>query len=280
MRPVVHRITAGIAAALAGTVLAPNPASAATACAPDPYEVDSVATAAPLAVGVTVGRAICQAPTPQPRTESPRDEDYFAFTATGGTAYTVEIVSVGAALANDAYDRGGLEIGVSRLDADGGTTTIEQNFRPNGDRVITPVLSAGRYIVFAGTSDSQVYPETNTIDVRTVQGDAGVYSVRLTESAPAPEIASLTLSSPTVKGGRSLTASYTLTAPAPAGGMYVDVSSTYLYNATPGKTFAPAGATRVSFPIVTRASSSDLRVTLTASARVGATRSAELTVRR
>jgi hypothetical protein len=62
--------------------------------------------------------------------------------------------------------------------------------------------------------------------------------------------------------------------------MYVDVDSTYVYNATPGVTFAPAGATRVTFPITTRASSTDLRVTLTASARVGATRSTQLTVRR
>jgi hypothetical protein len=281
MRPAAYRIPAVLTAAvLAGSMLTPSPASAALVCAPDPYETGAETTAAPLTVGATVSRAICQSPIRQPGSDFARDQDHFAFTATGGTAYTVEAVDVGSALTNDAYDRGGLEIGVSRLDPDGTTTTIEQNWRPNGDRVITPVLPAGRYLVYAATSDTQVYPETNTIDVKTVQGDAGRYGVRLTESAPPPEIAAFTLSSATVKGGKSLTGTYTLTAPAPAGGMYVDVDSTYVYNATPGITFAPAGATKVSFTITTRASSTDLRVTLTAWARVGATRSVDLTVRR
>jgi hypothetical protein len=282
VRPIAFRIPAVLAAAvLAGTVLTPGAASAAAlSCAPDPYEVDTQATAAPLAVGATVHRAICQSPVPQPGTTSKIDGDYFAFTATGGTAYTVEVVDVGSALVNDAFDLGGLGVGLWRQDVDGTSAGVEQIRPPNGDRVITPVLPAGRYIVHAGTRDTQIYPETNTIDVKTVQGDAGRYGVRLTESAPAPEIASFTLSSASVKGGKSLTGTYTLTAPAPTGGMYVDVDSTYVYNATPGRTFAPAGATRVSFPISTRASSTDLQVTLTASARVGATRSASLTVRR
>jgi hypothetical protein len=265
---------------LAGSLLTAGPAQAAVACAPDPYEKDSVATASPLAVGATTTRAICQEPTPQPRTESPVDEDYFVFTAAGDKAYTVEAVDVGAALANDAYDRGGLELRVSRLEPDGRTSTIEQNRRPNGDRVITPVLPPGRYVVFASTGDYQVYPETNTMDVKTVQGSEGIYGVRLTESAPPPVVTSFTLSSSTVRGGGSVTGTYTLSAPAPAGGMYVDVKSSNAYNAYPRSAFAPAGATRVMFSITTRSSSTDLRVTLTAWARVGAAKSVVLTVSR
>jgi hypothetical protein len=272
------------AAALSGLLLAElvalaSPAQAALACAPDPYEQDSYATAAPLSVGETATRAICQSPPPQPGTESKRDDDYFAFTATGDSAYTVEAVDVGAALVNDAGDRGGLELGVRRLNADGSTTVIEQNRQANGDRVVTPVLPAGEYLVFAYTNAYQVYSETNTMDVKTVQGDEGVYGVRLTESAPAPVVTSFTVSSSTIRDGGSITGTYTLSAPAPSGGMYVDVKSSSIYHAYPGPTYAPTGATRVSFKITGRNSSSDVRVTLTAWARVGAPRSVVVTVK-
>jgi hypothetical protein len=282
MRLVPSRLPAVLCTALlaAGLVLTATPASAELVCAPDPYEKDTVATAAPLTVGATTARAICQEPTPQPRTESPRDQDYFVFTATGDKAYTVEAVDVGAALANDEFDRGGLQLGVSRLDADGTTTTIEQNRQLNGDRVVTAVLPAGRYVVLAYTGDTQVYPESNTMDVKTVQGSEGRYGVRLSEGAPAPVITSFTLSSSSVKGGRSVTGTYTLSAPAPAGGMVVDVTSSHVHTAYPGSAYAPAGATRVSFPITTARTSSDVRVTFTASARVGDAKSVVLTVRR
>ena len=77
-----------------------------------------------------------------------------------------------------------------------------------------------------------------------------------------------------------MTGTYTLSAPAPEGGMYVDVKSSNVYAAYPRSAFAPAGATRVSFAITTRSTSTDLRVTFTAWARVGAVPSAVLTVTR
>ena len=281
MRSTLSRTAAALSGVLlAGLVSTASPAQAALACAPDPYEQDSYATAAPLTVGATTTRAICQSPTPQPGAASKRDDDYFAFTATGDTAYTVQAVDVGAALVNDANDRGGLELAVRRLNADGTTTVIEQNRQANGDRVITPVLPAGSYVVFAYTNATQVYPATNTMDVKTVQGSEGRYGVRLTESAPPPVVTSFTLSSSTVRDGDSVTGTYTLSAPAPSGGMYVDVKSSSIYNAYPGPTYAPAGATRVSFKITGRNNSADVRVTLTAWARVGATKSVVLTVRR
>jgi hypothetical protein len=281
--PISYRLPvlpAVLALGLLAGLVAGTPAHAASACAADPFEKDSAVTAAPLTVGTTTTRAICQAPTPQPRTESPWDQDYFVFSATGNSAYTVQAVDVGAALTNDAFDRGGLGLGVSRLNADGTTTSVEQNRHLNGDRVITAILPAGRYVVLAYTGDTQIYPETNTMDVKTVQGSAGLYGVRLTESAAAPVVTSFTLSSATVRGGGTVTGSYTLSAPAPSGGMLVDVQSSHVYNAYPSATYAPAGATRVSFPITARSSSTDLRVTLTASARVGAAKSVVLTVRR
>lgn len=280
MRAVSLRLPAVLSAALIATCTFAIPAHAALACAPDAYEKDTAATAAPLTVGGTTTRAICQEPTPQPRTESAQDQDYFAFTATGSTAYTVQAVDVGAALANDAYDRGGLGLGLWRLGADGRLTSVEQNRAPNGDRIITAVLPAGKYVVHAATNEQQVYPESNTMDVKTVQGTEGRYGVRLTESAPAPVITSFTLSSSSVRSGQSLTATYTLSAPAPAGGMYVDVKSSNVYTVYPGSAFAPAGATRVTVPITVRRTSTDLQVTLTAWAMVGPAKSVVLTVRR
>jgi hypothetical protein len=265
---------------IAGLTSPASPANAALACGPDPYEQDSYAAAAPLTVDATTTRAICQSPTPQPGAQSKRDDDYFGFTATGDNADPVQAVDVGAALVNDAYDRGGLELAVRRLNADGSTTVIEQNRQPNGDRVTTPVLPAGTYLVFANTNATQVYPETNTMDVKTVQGSEGTYGVQLTESAPPPAVTSFTLSSSTVRDGSSVTGTYTLSAPAPSGGMYVDVTSSSIYHAYPGPTYAPAGADRVSFRITGRNRSGDVRVTLTAWARTGASKSVVLTVRR
>jgi hypothetical protein len=262
-------------------VLPVSAAHAALSCAPDHYEKDTATTAAPLSVGTTTTRAICQGPTPQPRTSNPRDEDFFVFTASGTKAYTIQAVNVGTALANDAYDRGGLQLALTRLNADGTMTSVEQNRAMNGDRVITPVLPAGSYVVRAITNDMQVYQPSNTMDLKTVQGQEGSYGVQLTESAPAPVVTAVSLSSSSVKGGTTVTGTYTLSAPAPAGGMVVDVKSSHVYNAWPGPTFAPAGATQVSFKISTRASSaSDLNVTLTAWARVGATKSVTLRVAR
>jgi hypothetical protein len=62
--------------------------------------------------------------------------------------------------------------------------------------------------------------------------------------------------------------------------MYVDVKSSSIYNAYPGPTYAPAGATRVSFRITGRNRSGDVRVTLTAWARAGEPQSVVVTVRR
>jgi hypothetical protein len=280
VRAVPLRLPAVVSAALIAAVSFAIPAHAALACAPDSYEKDTAATAAPLAVGGTTTRAICQEPTPQPRTESAQDQDWFAFTASGATAYTVQAVDVGAALANDAYDRGGLELGLWRLGADGTTTTVEQNRAPNGDRIITAVLPAGRYVVHAATGEQQVYPATNTMDVKTVQGSEGRYGVRLTESAPAPVITSWALSSSTVRSGSSVTATYTLSSPAPSGGMYVDVRSSNINAVYPGSAFAPAGATRVTVPITVRKTSTDQQVTLTAWALTGPAKSVVLSVRR
>jgi hypothetical protein len=276
------RLSATLLAGVLTSVVVPvTGAQAALSCAPDPYETDTVATAAPLPLRTTVTRAICQEPTPEPRTSSPRDDDYFVFTASGTTAYTIRALEVGAALANDQFDRGGIQLGLSKLNADGSTTSVEQNRRMNGDRVITPVLPAGKYLVRANTSDMQVYEETNTMDVKTVQGAEGSYGVRVTASAPAPVVTGVTLSSNTVKGGGTVTGTYTLSAPAPAGGMLVDITSSHVFNAWPGTTFAPAGATQVRFMVSTRSSSvGDLDVALTAWARVGDRKSVTLRVTR
>src|SRR3712207_5807943 len=91
------------ASLLAITVLAaPARAAVPAGCALDAWEPDgdfgfSASIAAPVTVGGTVTRAICQAPNPFPRTSAGQDFDFFRFTATGGKAYTGEITAAGAA---------------------------------------------------------------------------------------------------------------------------------------------------------------------------------------
>jgi hypothetical protein len=269
-------VAAGLLAALAVSVA---PAHAAVLCGPDPFEDDTAATAAPIAVGETVTRAICQEPA-SPEAAGGPDRDYFVFTATGDKAYTIEAVDVGAALANDAFDRGGLRLGLWGLNPDGATTAVQQNLSPNGDRIISGILPAGPYVVTAATYDTQIYPETNTMDIKTVQGSEGSYGVRATEGDPAPEVTSLTLSSNRVRGGSSVTATYTLSAPAPPGGVVTTLYSSHLEYAYWTSADAPAGATKVSFTILTKRPATDLDVTIGVSARVGAMKTARLTVRR
>src|SRR4051794_10407620 len=70
-----------------------SPAQAvALSCAADAYEADSMLNAAPIAVGGTLTRAICQ----DPSTGS--DIDWFAFDAPGGIAYSAGVISGGSAL--------------------------------------------------------------------------------------------------------------------------------------------------------------------------------------
>jgi hypothetical protein len=196
----------------------------------------------------------------------------------GDIGYTVQAVDVGAALVNNAFDRGGLELGVSHLNPGGGIASIEQNRRPNGDRMITPVLPAGRYVVHTNTTDTQIYPETNTMDVKTVQGNGGIYGVRLTESPGAGRhVAHPVLEH---RGWRQI------------GDGHLHAQRTGPVGDVRGRREQPrlqrlshrhvrfAEANRVDFPITARSSSTDLQVTLTASARVGPSKSVGLTVRR
>jgi hypothetical protein len=259
MRATPSRAAALAAGILAAAAVSVAPAHAAVTCAPDAYETDSAATAAPIAVGTTVTRAICQEPA-NPRTTDPADRDYFVFTAAGDTAYTIEAVDVGAALVNDAFDRGGLELTLRRLNADGTTTAVQQNLTLNGDRIVSGILPAGPYVVVAATYDTHIDPDTNTMDIKTVQGSEGIYGVRLTDGEAAPEVTSLALSSSSVKGGRSVTATYTLSAPAPSGGVVATLYSSNLEYAYWTSADAPAGATKVSFTVLTKRPRGDVDV--------------------
>jgi hypothetical protein len=82
-------VLAAATAAGAGVVALPAQAAVPAECAPDSWEPDgdfgfSAGVAAPVTVGSTVTRAICQAPNPFPRTTAGQDFDFFRFTTTGG----------------------------------------------------------------------------------------------------------------------------------------------------------------------------------------------------
>jgi hypothetical protein len=277
------------ATTVAAATLVTTPAHAAVPadCAPDAWEPDgdfgfSASIAAPVTVGSTVTRAICQAPNPFPRTSAGQDFDFFRFTATGGKAYTGDISAAGSSLGLGGT--GGLVIGgLYRVNADGSGTMINNATMANSfERFTTDVLPAGEYGFLTYTQDNQVYPG-NVLDIRTVSGAAGAYSVRVTETSVAPPtVASVTLRSSSVRYGSTVTGTITMSGPAPEGGMFLFSDSSSRLTANPNSPYLPAGARSVDFTVTTTSQrpSRDTQVTLSFSTTTGTPRSVVLTVRR
>ena len=278
-----------ILAIAAAGLLAAAPAHAAVPadCAPDAWEPDgdfgfSAAIAAPVAVGGTVTRAICQAPNPFPRTTAGVDYDFFRFTAVGGKAYTGEITSAGAALAFGA--QGGLQVGgLYRVNADGSGTSINGVTAANTfERFTTDVLPAGEYGFLAYTPDNQIYTG-NIMDIKTVSGAEGAYTVKVSEAAvTVPTISSVTLRSTSVRYGSTVSGTITMSGPAPAGGMYLFSDSSSRFTANPSSPYLPAGARTATFTVTTTSTrpSRDIQVTISFRTTTGSAKSVVLTVTR
>jgi hypothetical protein len=268
-------------------VVAPAHAAVPAGCAPDAWEPDgdfgfAAGIAAPVAVGGTVTRAICQAPNPFPRTIAGQDYDFFRFSAPGGKAYTGEITAAGSALGLGV--QGGLVIGgLYRVDADGSGTSINGATAANSfERFTTDVLPAGEYGFLTYTSDNQVYPG-NILDIRTVSGAEGAYTVKVSEAAVnVPTIQSVTLRSTSVRYGSTVSGTITMSGPAPAGGMYLFSDSSSRLTANPSSPYLPAGARSVGFTVTTTSlrPSRNTQVTISFKTTTGASKSVVLTVRR
>jgi hypothetical protein len=282
------RLVLAAATVTAATLITvPAQAAVPTDCAPDAWEPDgdfdfAAGIAAPVAVGGTVTRAICQAPNPFPRTSAGQDFDFFRFTATGGKAYTGDITAAGSALGLGSS--GGLVIGgLYRVDADGSGTMINNSTAANSfERFTTDVLPAGEYGFLTYTRDNQVYPG-NVLDIRTVSGAAGAYTVRVSEtSVAAPTVASVTLRSTSVRYGSTVTGTITMSGPAPEGGMFLFSDSSSRLTANPSSPYLPAGARSVSFTVTTTSQrpSRNTQVTISVNTTTGTPKSVVLTVRR
>ncbi len=280
-------VLAAVTAAATTLVAVPAHAAVPADCAPDAWEPDgdydfSVSIAAPVAVGGTVTRAICQAPNPFPRTTAGVDYDFFRFTAEGGKAYTGEITAAGSALGLGA--QGGLVIGgLYRVNPDGSGTSINNVTAANSfERFTTDVLPAGEYGFLTYTSDNQVYPG-NILDIRTVSGADGAYTVKVSESAvTVPTITSVTLRSTSVKYGSTVTGTITMSGPAPEGGMFLFSESSSRLTANPSSPYLPAGARSATFTVTTTSQrpSRDTKVTISFRTTTGEPKSVVLTVRR
>lgn len=265
-----RRLAVALCAALTlgGALVAPGSAGAAPTCSPDAFEAADPGLGAPIAVGQSVERVICQ----DPSTGS--DIEWFVFDAVGGKAYSAGLVTnpAGSPTVTD-----GLVIaGVFRLGADGSRTAIEAPNAQSYQRFTTPVLSAGRYL-FVAANHSEVTGPDFTLVLRTIQGSDGVFGVRLTESSPAPSVTSISVPA-TVKQRANSTGTYTLSGPAPVGGM-----SLYM-QATPGymsiaRVWVPAGASRGTFTMNTGSANKGQQFTITADTRVGSPVTATTTVK-
>ena len=280
-------VLASATAAVAAVLVAPSHAAVPADCAPDAWEPDgdwgfSASIAAPVTVGDTVTRAICQAPNPFPRTSAGQDFDFFRFTAAGGKAYTGEITAAGSALGLGV--QGGLQIGgLYRVNADGSGTSINGVTMANSfERFTTDVLPAGEYGFLTYTPDNQVYPNF-LLDIKTISGEAGAYTVKVSESAvAAPTVASVTLRSTSVKYGSTVQGTITMSGPAPEGGMFLFSDSSSRLTANPSSPYLPAGARTVGFTVTTTSQrpSRDTKVTISYNTTTGTPKSVVLTVRR
>jgi hypothetical protein len=288
MRTRRTRLVLLAATVLGATVLAaPARAAVPPDCAPDAWEPDgdfgfSASIAAPVAVGGTVTRAICQAPNPFPRTSAGQDFDFFRFTATGGKAYAGEITAAGAALGLGG--QGGLLIGgLYRVNPDGSGTSINGvTMSSSFERFTTDVLPAGEYGFLTYTGDNQVYPG-NLLDIRTVSGADGAYTVKVSDAAVAvPSVSSVTLRSTSVKYGSTVTGTITMSGPAPEGGMFLFSDSSSRLTANPSSPYLAAGARSVGFTVTTTSQrpSRDTQVTISFTTTTGTPKSVVLTVRR
>jgi hypothetical protein len=274
-------------AAVTALVVAPVQAAVPTGCGPDAWEPDgdwdfSASIAAPVPVDGTVTRAICQEPNPFPRTSAGQDFDFFRFTATGGKAYTGEITAAGSALGLGA--QGGLQIGgLYRVNPDGSGTSINNVTMANSfERFTTDVLPAGEYGFLTYTPDNQVYPNFR-MDIRTITGAEGAYTVKVSESAVnVPTVESVTLRSTSVKYGSTVQGTVTMSGPAPEGGIFLFSDSSSRLTANPSSPYLPAGARSVGFTIATTSQrpSRDTQVTISMKTTTGAAKSVVLTVKR
>ncbi len=288
MRALRTRLALAASTALLTAVVAvPAQAAVPAGCAPDPWDPDgdydfSVSIAAPVPVGGTVTRAICQAPNPFPRTTAGVDYDFFRFTATGGKSYTGEITAAGSALGLGVQS--GLVIGgLYRVNADGSGTSINNvTMSKSFERFTTDVLPAGEYGFLTYTSDNQVYPG-NVLDIRTVTGQEGAYTVKVSESAvDVPTVASVTLRSTSVKYGSTVSGTITMSGPAPAGGMFLFSESSSRLTANPSSPYLPEGARTATFTVTTTSQrpSRDTPVTISFTTTTGTPKSVVLTVKR
>ncbi|GAB6898838.1 hypothetical protein [Kineosporia succinea] len=276
-----HSAVAALGVLTALTFAAAPARAAEITCAPDPHEIDDPAlgvgdpvVTASIAVGGTASRAICQTRDPLPGKHAPQDVDYIGFTATQGQAYTVDLVAAGSGL-TDPF------VGFLKLNDDGSTTSAVQSSAYDGRHSTTVPLDAGRYAILVADGSQEGYPD-HVLGTKTIQGEAGTYTVKLSASAPPPVLKSVKITPNPVKGGDSATATLTFTGPILPGGTTAPLSSSNAFVAGgAGSLFAPEGATTLRIPIRTGRVSQDTPVTFSAWVTgVGPTLSTQLTVRR
>lgn len=127
-----------------------------------------------------------------------------------------------------------------------------------------------------------MYPG-NLLDIRTVSGQDGAYTLKVSESAvTVPTVASVTLRSTSVKYGSTVSGTVTMSGPAPEGGMYLFSDSTSRLIANPSSPYLAAGARSAIFTVTTtrQRPSRDTHVTISFNTTTGTPKSVILTVRR
>lgn len=223
----------------------------------DPYELNGTggesltSPATTLPIPSSVQRSLCGF----------YDGDYFAFTATTGVSYRIEITNFSAPQDLQFALYRGSGNNFTYVGQGGGVTTY-----------ITPPLSGGAHVFSLTSGASQL---------GSYGGGDYTLSISIEGSPPpaTPALATLTLNPTSVRGGGTSIGTVTLSSAAPEGGATVSLASSSSTARVPASVTVPAGATSATFTITTNRVLFNTSATISASSG-GVTKTARLTITR
>jgi hypothetical protein len=195
------------------------------------------------------------------------DSDFQAFNATAGVTYTVTVSNYN--VNNDQVPRFRLEV------YKGSGTNFTFLYRgPDGQFTTTFTATESiQYIIAAGDQNSDLNTGRSLGDY-TITVNAG------TSGGPVQttvQLAGVSVSPGTVKGGTTANGTVSLSAAAPAGGVTVALSSNNTLARVPATVVVPAGSTSSQFSINTSTTRRNATASIVANYN-GVSRSANLTV--
>lgn len=187
--------------------------------------------------------------------------NYFSFTAVAGTSYSLSPQRVDP-VTGEIYGPAAFVVSVHTNDS--ARTLVAQGAASNLSPFVSPPLQSGNYLIVV--SDSLVgYASVGGYYMTTTVAATGGTPTGPIPGTAAITVASISASSPSVKGGSQVTLTITLSAPAPSGGTTVSLTSSSSAAPVPSTVTVPAGSRTATVVVTTN------KVNRNTNARVTAT---------